>query len=420
MNKITKYLEKAPSYIFITYAIVTSFVTYSSMYAFRKPFASATFDNESFFGIDYKILLILFQAIGYMISKFVGIKFVSELKKENRAKAIITTILISWISLLFLAIVPKPYNIIFMFVNGLFLGLVWGFVFSYLEGRVYTEILGAGLSVSFIFSSGFVKTIGSYILQSGVPPIWMPFATGAVFVVPMVIFVYLLNKLPEPNENDISNRTIRKPMTGKERIAFFKEFSVGLVLLIIAYVLLTLMRDFRDNFAAEIWISLGYGNTPELFTQTEIPVSLAVLLFIGMLFKIKNNFTALITTHIIIIFGFLLLGITTFLFSSGLISPFLWITLTGMGLYFAYVPYNSMFFDRMIASFKKVANVGFLIYLADSFGYLASNGILIYKNFATPNISYLDFFVNTSYVVSVIGVIFVSLSIIYFYIKFKR
>ena len=236
----------------------------------------------------------------------------------------------------------------------------------------------------------------------------------------MIIFVYLLNKLPEPNDIDIANRTIRKPMTGNERIAFFKEFSIGLVLLIFAYVLLTLMRDFRDNFAAEIWISLGFGNIPGLFTQTEIPVSLAVLLFIGMLFKIKNNFTALITTHIIIIGGFLLLGVTTFLFSSGLISPFLWITLTGLGLYFAYVPYNSIFFDRMIASFKKVANVGFLIYLADSFGYLASNGILIYKNFATPNISYLDFFVNTSYVVSIIGVVFVSLSIIYFYNKLKR
>lgn len=420
MNKITRYLQKAPDYIFILYAIITAFSTYSSMYAFRKAFASATFESEVFFGIDYKILLILFQAIGYMISKFIGIKFVSELKKNNRAKSIIITILISWIALFFLAIVPKPYNIAFMFVNGLSLGLVWGFVFSYLEGRIYTEILGAGLSVSFIFSSGFVKTIGSYLLNNGVSAIWMPFMTGAIFILPMMLFVYLLNKIPEPNIIDIENRTVREAMTSKERWAFFKEFSLGLILLIFAYVMLTLVRDFRDNFAVEIWASLGYANSPELFTNTEILVSLAVLFFIGILYKIKNNFTALITTHLIIIGGFLLLGITTLLFSKGIISPFLWVTFTGMGLYFGYVPYNSMFFDRLIASFRKVANVGFLIYLADSFGYLASNGILIYKNFFTPNISYLNFFINTSYIVSIVGTILVSITIIYFYRKHQK
>jgi len=420
MNKITRYLEKAPDYIFILYAIITAFSTYSSMYAFRKAFASGTFENEMFFGINYKILLILFQAIGYMISKFIGIKFVSELKKNNRAKAIIITILISWLALFFLAIVPKPYNIIFMFVNGLSLGLVWGFVFSYLEGRIYTEILGAGLSVSFIFSSGFVKTIGSYLLNNGVSAIWMPFLTGAIFILPMLLFVYLLDKIPEPSTVDIENRTKRKSMTVKERWAFFKEFSLGLILLIFAYVMLTMVRDFRDNFAAEIWASLGYANSPQLFTNTEIPVSLAVLFFIGILYKIKNNFTALITTHLIIIGGFLLLGITTFLFSKGLISPFFWVTLTGMGLYFGYVPYNSMFFDRLIASFRKVANVGFLIYLADSFGYLVSNVILIYKNFFTPSISYLNFFINTSYIVSIVGTILVSITIVYFAKKHKK
>jgi len=34
-----------------------------------------------------------------------------------------------------------------------------GLIFSYLEGRQTTEALGAGLSVSFIFSAGFSKTV---------------------------------------------------------------------------------------------------------------------------------------------------------------------------------------------------------------------------------------------------------------------
>jgi len=310
--------------------------------------------------------------------------------------------------------------VIFMFVNGLSLGMVWGFVFSFLEGRRFTELLGAGLSISFIFSSGFVKSVGALILASGVSPVWMPFATGAIFMIPMVIFVLLLNKLPEPNEEDIKMRTERLPMTSKSRKELFSEFSIGLVLLIAAYILLTAMRDFRDNFAAEIWQSLGYGESPEIFTFTEIPISLGILVIMGLLFIIKNNFKAFVISHLLIFFGFVLLGASTILFTSKLIDPVLWFILSGGGLYLAYVPFNSIFFERMIAAFKKVANVGFLIYLADSFGYLGSAGVLIYKNFGNSEISWLDFYTSSSLIVAIVGILFVILSIAYFTVKYNK
>ena len=37
----------------------------------------------------------------------------------------------------------------------------------------------------------------------------------------------------------------------------------------LAYVLLTAFRDFRDNFAAEIWTALGYGGEAGIFTASE-------------------------------------------------------------------------------------------------------------------------------------------------------
>ena len=46
------------------------------MYAFRKPYTAATYDQIEEFGLDYKEVLILTQVIGYTISKFIGIKFV--------------------------------------------------------------------------------------------------------------------------------------------------------------------------------------------------------------------------------------------------------------------------------------------------------------------------------------------------------
>lgn len=419
-HKITSYLEKAPAGVFAIYTILTAFAVYSCMYAFRKPFASATFDSISFFGIDYKILLIISQVFGYMLSKFIGIKYVSELKKDRRAYAIIITISIAWIALLLFAIVPMPYNIAFMFVNGLFLGMVWGFVFSYLEGRKLTELLGAGLSISFIFSSGLVKSVGAWFLSVGVAPNWMPFVSGAVFILPLILFVYLLNKIPEPSQEDINLRTERKPMTYSERKALFLEFSLGFVLLIFAYIMLTAMRDFRDNFAAEIWISLGYGDSPEIFTYTEIPISLGILLIMGMLFIIKNNFRAFIISHILLLLGFALLGVSTILFNMNLISPVLWFILSGGGLYMAYVPYNSIFFERLIATFKKAANVGFLIYLADSFGYLGSAGVLIYKNFGNSELSWLEFYKSASMIVATSGTALITLSMVYFTLKYRK
>ena len=46
----------------------------------------------------------------------------------------------------------------------------------------------------------------------------------------------------------------------------------------------------------------------------------------------------------------------------------------GLGTYLGYLPFNCLLFDRLIAAFGSVANAGFFIYVADSFGYLGSVG----------------------------------------------
>ena len=65
--------------------------------------------------------------------------------------------------LLLFAIVPAPFNIIFLFTNGFPLGIIWGIIFSFVEGRKATDFIGASLAVSFIFSSGLVKSVAKYL-----------------------------------------------------------------------------------------------------------------------------------------------------------------------------------------------------------------------------------------------------------------
>ncbi len=419
-HSITTWLSKSNNvWIFNLYTMSAAFLTYSCMYAFRKPFTAATFEGMSVLNIDLKIWLITAQVFGYALSKFIGIKVISEMKNTSRSIAILALIGTAELALLLFAVVPTPWNIVFLFINGVPLGMVWGIVFSYLEGRKTTELLGAGLCVSFIFSSGFVKSVGKWLMVSfQVSEFWMPFLTGLIFALPLVIAVYLLDKVPPPTKQDIEERVERLPMSAKSRWQFFKKFAIPLILLILVYMALTVFRDFRDNFSAEMWQTIGYGNSPEIFTITEVPISIGVLMIMSLVMFIKNNKTALFVNHFIIFFGLLVVGAGTLAFELNYIGGTFWMILVGTGLYLGYVPFNSIFFDRMIASFRYLANVGFLIYLADSFGYLASVTVLLYKNFGQPNMKWLDFFVAGAYLMSFFGMAMIVLSMIFFQFKF--
>src|SRR5579862_6497742 len=97
----------------------------------------------------------------------------------------------------------------------------------------------------------------------------MPFITGSFFLIPLFLFTWLLNHMPSPTEKDIQHRCVRKPMTKEERKNFISLFLPGIVVIVTTYVLLTILRDFRDNFSNELYNELGYGNNPDIFTITE-------------------------------------------------------------------------------------------------------------------------------------------------------
>lgn len=417
---ITQKLQHTNRFWFTLYATLVAFCLYTCIFAFRKTFTVGTFEGLAYLGISYKVWLIIAQVIGYGLAKFIGIKVISELPAFKRARGIMMMISISGISWLFFAITPAPYNILFLFTNGLPLGMGWGLVFGYLEGRRVTEVLGAGLSVSFIFSSGFAKSVGGFVMKNwGTSEYWMPFVSTCLFLLPLLIFLWLLDKIPPPSALDEEMRTKRQPMDAAERKKFLFAFAPGLILLIMTYMLLTAFRDFRDNFSADVWKSLGYGNSPEIFTKTEVPVTLAILIIMGSIMFIKSNRAALIINHLLILLGMILVGLSSYLFSHELIDAPYWMIMLGLGLYLGYVPFNSILFDRLIATFKYVSTVGFLIYLADAFGYLGSIGVMIYKEFGQASLSWLDFFIGAGYVMSVAGSILVIGSMIYFYLRHR-
>ena len=414
MQKLRARVAKWPYGVISVLAAISAFGAYTSMYAFRKAFAAGTFSGLQYWHIDYKVWLVVAQIIGYTLSKFYGIKFIAELKPAERAKSILLLIGIAWIALLLFAIVPAPYNIVFLLINGFPLGLIWGLVFGYLEGRKSTEFMAAVLSISLIFASGFVKTIAKALMHNfHISEFNMPVITGALFVVPLLLFVFLLELIPPPTEEDMRLRTKRQPMNAEERRNFLQRFLPGIILTLIIYVLLTIMRDVRDNFEVEIWGSFGIKDTT-IYTKTDTIISIIVLGAMSLLILVRKNLKAFSVIHLMIIGGCLLIGLGTLFFVAGFIGVRVWMTLAGLGLYMGYVPYNAVFFERLLASFHYKGNVGFLIYVADSMGYLGSVSVLLVKELGQPNISWGSFFKTSILTVAIVGGICATLSLLYF------
>jgi hypothetical protein len=402
------------------WASVAAFSTYFCMYAFRKPFTAGTFDGQTVWGMDFKIVLVIAQVLGYMLSKFIGIKVIAEMSPKKRPLSILVLIGFSWLALLIFTVAPTEYKPFCLFMNGLPLGLIWGLVFSFLEGRRLTELLGAGLAVSFIVSSGVVKSIAKGLMTTyGYTEFQMPFTVGAIFIIPLMLSVWMLSQIPLPSVSDTILRSERRPMTAADRRDLFKRYSFGIVCLTAFYFILTAFRDFRDNFIVEIWADLGYTDASVL-TSAELPIALSVLILVASLIFIKNNAIAFWCNHLLILFGGVMVILSNYLYENHFISAYTWMIMVGFGLYLSYILFQSLIFDRMIATFKEVANVGFLMYIADAFGYLGSISALLLKNFGGKNISHLEYFVVGGYVMAAACFVLVLASYYYFFEKYEQ
>lgn len=405
--------------IFGAWAIVASFSTYFCMYAFRKPFEAGRFEGIVELPVlppmSLKIMFILAQVLGYTVSKFWGIKVISEMTPGRRAITLLGTMAVAQLALLLFAVTPAPWSAIWLFCNGLPLGMVWGLTFGFLEGRQISEALGAGLSASYIVASDAVKTVARWVMDFGVAESWMPFVVGAMFFPPLAVFIWMLRVMPPPSAEDEALRAKRVPMEHLARVSFLRAYRPGLVVLVALYALLTAFRSFRDSFARELWDSLGYGDTPEVFALTAVPVAIGVMLVLASLMAVRRNRTALLAVHGVMIAGTVMIGLSTLAWKLGWLGSAWWMILTSFGVYAAYVPFGSMLFDRMIPALGVIGTAGFMIYVADAWGYLGTVVVLLYKDFGHANLSHVDFFVGLSWFTSVGCTVALVFTAIYFF-----
>jgi len=398
---------------------LAAFGAYFCMYAFRKPFSAATYDNTAIYGLGLKTLLVIFQVIGYMISKFIGVKILSEMKPNQRIAYFIGLLIVAEFGLLLFGLFPVKIKPIALLINGLPLGMIWGIVFSYLEGKKYTDFMAAILSVSFIIASGALKSIGRFFLYNlNISEYWMPSVIGVVFFPLSILFIAILSNIPPPDADDILIKTERKSLNHQQRRSLFMTFAPGLICLIFSYVLLTILRDYRDNFSIEIVKDLIPNFNPNIFAKVEITIGIIVLILVSLLVLVKNNMKVFRISLLAIAFSFIITLGAEYLFGLKLLSPIQWMFLSGLGLFLGYIPFNSSLFDRFIGAYKIQGNVNFLMYLCDSIGYLASVFLLLSKEIFLKGVTFSSFYRDVLVFGSLVGLLFGIGSFIYF--NFKR
>lgn len=408
-------LANAPPKLFSAYCIAAAFTTYFCMYAFRKPFTAGTFDDLSWWNVGFKTILVSAQVMGYTVSKFIGIKVISEMPSNRRALSILGLIGFAEACLLLFAVVPTAWKPLMLFLNGLPLGMVFGLVLAYLEGRRVTEALSAGLCASFIVSSGVVKSVGrSLVVDSGVSEYWMPFLTGLLFVLPLLVGVWMLAQIPKPSEEDVAHRSERVPMMRSDRNALLKRHWFGLTGLVLTYILLTIIRSVRDDFGVEIWQGLGFSDEPSIYARSELVVMFGVVIINGAAVLVACNRKAFLGSLWLITGGFVLVLASLFLHLQGMLPPFAFMVLIGLGMYVPYVAFHTTVFERMIAVFRERGNIGYLMYLADATGYLGYVAVMVLRNVTTDKVNFLQLFVRSSLIISVAALVLTTAVTIYY------
>lgn len=227
--------------LFILWAGGAALFSYSLVYALRKPYTAASFEGLEVFNMDYKVAVTLAQIAGYVLSKFIGIKLISELQRRDRLRFIFLSVVLAECSLILFGALPLPYNIAAMFLNGLSLGGMWGIIFSFIERRKMTDILASLLGVSMVISSGLAKSAGVFVMKSfPVGEFWMPALIGGIALPLLFLLGWALNRLLDPTTEDIACKSERKPLNGNQRWELFRNFMPFLTLLFLANIILWL------------------------------------------------------------------------------------------------------------------------------------------------------------------------------------
>ena len=131
---------------------------------------------------------------------------------------------------------------------------------------------------------------------------------------------------------------------------------------------------------------------------------------------IGNNRIAFFTALGLMGFGLALTAVVTEGLKHGFISPFYFMVMLGVGLYLPYIAVHTTVFERFIAMTRDRGTIGYMMYLADAFGYLGYMAVLLVRQMIPERASegMLPFLLTLCMVVAASGIALTIPAAIYF------
>ena len=277
------------------------------------------------------------------------------------------------------------------------------------------------LSINFIFSFGVAKSLSRMSIETWkVPEIYTSFVTGLLYIPLLLLAVWMLTKIPPPSAAESESRGERVPLNGQQRKQLFRQFFVGLAAITFINLLLTILRDVKDNYAVEILRVVKPSFKPAIFAQMETIAAVIVLLLLLLLAAFKNHFRSIAAHHVAIGCGLLTILLSAWLLQQRIFDPVFNLVLNTIGVYVCYNTLQCLFLDRFIAAFKIKGNIGFFFYFMDSIGYLGSCFIIVNKEILNARVNWLNYFLAISFILGSLGLISIVISWLYFKRKYRH
>ncbi|MFT4024789.1 MAG: DUF5690 family protein [Flavihumibacter sp.] len=145
---------------------------------------------------------------------------------------------------------------------------------------------------------------------------------------PLLFFsVYLLNKIPAATPEERQSRGERPTLNAAERKALLQTYLPGLAGVAFINLVLTILRDVKDNYEIEMIRQLKPDASPAIFARMETIAAVAVAM------------------------GFIILAVCAFFLQQRSGNPVaLFISYT-VGLYISYNTIQCLFLERFIAQY---------------------------------------------------------------------
>ena len=296
-----------------------------------------------------------------------------------------------------------------------------GVIFSFLEGRRVTDLLASLFGLSIAVSSGTAKSIGLFVVDIlNVSEFWMPALIGAVALPLLAGLGYILDHLPKPTAEDKALRVERVTLDRQQRWELFRNFAPVLTLLFFANLFLTVLQDVKEDFLVKIIDVNAAGLSSWVFAKVDGVVTLIILAVFATLALVKSHIKVLSTLLTLVIAGAVTLSFVAFNYDSLQLSPLVWLFIQSLCLYFSYLSFQTIFFDRFIACFRIRGNVGFFIAMVDSIGYTGTVLVLVFKECFNPNLDWLEFYNTMAGTVGIVCCTAFTVSLFYLMQRYRK